>query len=86
MVRWILIAVLLIIVARMFWKLVDNVIEAAGGAPRGRQRTAARSVRLARDPVCGTHVAPGSSLSLTSGGATLYFCSEKCRTAYRKRS
>jgi YHS domain-containing protein len=84
--RWILIAILLIIVARMFWKVMDSVIEAAGGTPRTRRRSAGPAVRLVRDPVCGTHVPPGSSLSLAAGGTTHYFCSEKCRSEFRKRS
>ena len=88
MVRWLLLAVLLLLVAHFFWKVVDNVIEAAGGAPRSqrtRTRTRTPSVRLVRDPVCGTHVAPNAALSLSAGGATHYFCSEKCRTEYRRR-
>ncbi|HEY6362953.1 MAG TPA: hypothetical protein VIX63_17730 [Vicinamibacterales bacterium] len=85
--RWILIAVLLIIIARLFWRVVDGVIAAAGGVPRGRRaRTQAPPVHLARDPVCGTHVAPSASLSLRSGGETHYFCSEKCRAEYKRRS
>jgi YHS domain-containing protein len=85
-VRWILIAILLIIVARMFWKVMDAVIEAAGGRPGAkRRRTAAPSVRLVRDPVCGTHVAPGTSLSLAADGTTHYFCSERCRAEFKNR-
>jgi len=85
--RWILLAILLLIVARLFWRVVDAVIEAAGGTPRSRRaRARAPSVRLVRDPVCGTHVAPSSSLSLSADGTTHYFCSEQCRAEFRKRS
>jgi YHS domain-containing protein len=83
--RWILLAILLLIIGRLFWRVVDAVIEAAGGAPRSR-RARTPSVRLVRDPVCGTHVAPSSSLSLSAGGTTHYFCSEACRAEFRKRS
>ncbi len=85
MVRWILIAILLLIVARMFWRVVDAVIEAAGGTPGRKRRASTPSVRLARDPVCGTHVAPSASLSLAADGTTHYFCSEKCRAEFKKR-
>lgn len=85
MLRWLLLAVLLLLVAHFFWKVVDNVIEAAGGTPRSR-RTRTPSVRLMRDPVCGTHVAPNAALSLSAGGTTHYFCSENCRAQFRKRS
>jgi YHS domain-containing protein len=84
-VRWILIAILLIIVARMFWKVMDAVIEAAGGTPGRKRRSSAPSVRLVRDPVCGTHVAPSASLSVLADGTTHYFCSEKCRAEFKKR-
>ena len=86
MLRWILLSILLIIVARMFWRVMDAVIEAAGGSTRGRRaRTQSPPVRLVRDPVCGTHVAPNSSLSLSAGGTTHYFCSEECRAEFRRR-
>jgi YHS domain-containing protein len=82
--RWVLLAILLLLIAQAFWKVVDNVIEAAGGKPR-RGRRQAPAVRLVRDPVCGTHVAPNAALSLSAGGTTHYFCSEKCRSEYRRR-
>jgi YHS domain-containing protein len=82
MLRIILLGVLLLIVARLFWRLVDGVIEGASGQPRRQVRA---GVKLQRDPVCGTYVAPASALSLTSGGATQYFCSEKCRNEYLAR-
>jgi YHS domain-containing protein len=82
-VRWILLTILLLIIARMFWRVVDNVIEAAGGTPRSRRRSQAPAVQLVRDPVCGTHVTPNASLSLTARGTTHYFCSEKCRREFR---
>jgi YHS domain-containing protein len=82
MLRVLLILILLLIVARVFWRLVDGVIEGVTGQPR---RPAKRGVRLERDPVCGTFVSPGSALSLTSGGSTRYFCSEKCRNEFIAR-
>jgi YHS domain-containing protein len=86
--RFILLGVLLLLVARAFWKVVDSVMEAAGGAPRSARggRTQAPSVRLVRDPVCGTHVPTTSALSLTLHGTTHYFCSQKCRDEFRRRS
>jgi len=83
-IRGLLILILLLLVARAFWKVMDSVIAAAGGGQRpAKGRTP--SVRLVRDPVCGTHVAPNASLSLSAGGTTHYFCSEKCRAEYRTR-
>ena len=84
MLRFLLLAILLTLVARAFWRLMDGVIEAAGGGPRGRQARPP-GVKLVRDPVCGTYVATGSPLSITAGGTTHYFCSERCRGEFQKR-
>jgi len=82
--RVVLLGVLLILIARAFWRVFDAVVEGVGGTPR-RRRSESPGVRLIRDPVCGTFVAPGSALSLTSRGATYYFCSEKCREDFGRR-
>lgn len=84
MIRILLLAVLLIMVARAFWKLVDSIIEGSRGTS-ARQRGQAPAVRLVRDPVCGTHVPPRPTLSLTTAGTTYYFCSERCLNEYRGR-
>jgi len=82
--RFILLAILVTVVARAFWRLMDGVMEAAGG-PRATRRPQPPGVKLVRDPVCGTYVASGSSLSLTAGGTTHYFCSERCQREFRAR-
>lgn len=82
MIRFLLLAILLLLVARAFWRLIDGIIEAAGGTTRGRAQSP--SVKLVRDPVCGTWVAPRESLSLAARGATHYFCSDRCRDQFRK--
>ncbi len=84
MLRFLLLAILLMVVARAFWRLMDGVMEAAGGPSKGR-RAQPPGVKLVRDPVCGTYVASGSSLSATSSGMTHYFCSERCLGEFRKR-
>jgi YHS domain-containing protein len=81
-IRYLLIAILVLLIARAFWRLIDGIIEAAGGTTRSRGKSPA--VKLVRDPVCGTFVAPATSLSLTAGGSTHYFCSEQCRAEYQR--
>jgi YHS domain-containing protein len=84
-IRVLLIALLVLLVARAFWRLVDGILEAAGGnGPRDGARSPA--VRLARDPVCGTYVSPRNALSLTTGDAIHHFCSEQCRTEFQRRA
>lgn len=82
-IRVLLIAILFLLIAQAFWRVVEGMIEGAGGTSGARRRTIKPSVKLVRDPVCGTFVAPREELSLTRRGETHYFCSEKCRTEFR---
>ena len=84
MIRAILVGILILLVARAFWRLVDGILEAAGGTTRTKARNPA--VKLARDPVCGTFVAPGNALTLDTRTGTHYFCSEQCRSTFRSQS
>lgn len=88
MVRYVLFLILFILVARVFWRIVDNVIEAASGQPPGSRRGSTnvpQSVPMVRDPVCGTFVLPDRAVSLVSGRDRLYFCSAACRDKYQAR-
>ncbi|HEY7286793.1 MAG TPA: hypothetical protein VH497_15200 [Vicinamibacterales bacterium] len=85
MIRLLLLIVLFIVIARVFWRFVDNVIEAAGGQPRSAHpRVPDAGVRMVRDPVCGMFVVPERALTLTDGRTTQYFCSATCRDKYRR--
>jgi YHS domain-containing protein len=85
-IRILLIAILILLLARAFWRIVDGILEAAGGTPR-RPRGAARPGRkLVRDPVCGTFVAPGAVPSLQVRGETYHFCSDQCRSNFERSS
>ena len=82
MTRLLLVAVLLLLIAWAFWKVVDGIIEAFGGLPsRGKS-----PMKLVRDPVCGTWVSPRESLGLRAGEITHYFCSDACRAKFAKGS
>ena len=84
MLRILLLGLLLMLIAHAFWRLVDGVIAGAGGQTR-RGRSKSPAMKLVRDPVCGTFVAPSAALSLPAGGRTHYFCSEECRNKFGKR-
>lgn len=82
MARLILWIILIVLVVRAFSRLARGVLEGAGyrrdgGGPPG--------VALVKDPVCGVFVAPGQALALGSGRDAKYFCSERCRQAWRAR-
>jgi len=38
---------------------------------------------LKKDPVCGTYVSTGASVTRTVNGQLLHFCSRECRDKYR---
>lgn len=88
MVRFLLLAVLFTIAARMLWRIVDGIIEGATGESRSTRstRTQAPSVPMVRDPVCGTFVLPERAVKLVDGRQQIYFCSESCRDKYRART
>jgi hypothetical protein len=84
MVRLVLTIVLVLLIARLFWRIVDNIIAGARGStvPRAPER----GVPMARDPVCGTFVLPDRAVTLTEGRRAVYFCSDACRDKYRART
>ena len=84
MTRFALILLLIIFVARAFWRLIDGVIDGLGGGTAGR--TPARGVSMARDPICGTFVVPENAIRLSDGREVHYFCSTACRDKYRART
>jgi hypothetical protein len=85
MARLVLLVILFLIIGRLFWRLVDGVIEGMTGQSPSR-RAPTPSVPMVRDPVCGTFVLPDRSVSLTEGRHAVYFCSEACRDRYRART
>jgi len=85
MIRVVLIGILLLLIARAFWRLVDGIIEVGGGLPPPRGRSGGAAVKLMRDPVCGTHVPAGAALTARAGGGVFYFCSEQCRSEFLTR-
>ena len=79
MIRLLVVTILVLVVARAFWRVVDGILDGVRSSDRG----ATSAVKLTRDPVCGTYIAPRTALSLGAGGTTHYFCSEECRAKYR---
>lgn len=73
---------LLLVVIRALWKLARGVLEGAG-FQRVDQVEKPR-VTLSRDPICGVYVSPVKALASRYGGETIYFCSEKCQSAWAR--
>ena len=94
MARFLLLMVLFMVIARMFWRFVDAVLRGASGAagqggrrsgPFDSARGKPAAVKMQQCPVCGTYVVPGKAISLVSGGHQIYFDSDKCRAEYQSR-
>jgi uncharacterized protein len=81
--RFLLVALLLLLVARAFWRLVAGVIDGVTADPRRQSGPPDRGVQMVRDPVCGTFLVPSRALTFTDRGVVRYFCSEACRQAYQ---
>jgi hypothetical protein len=88
MVRVVLLLIFFILIARMFWRVVDNIIEGATGRRPGdsTRRAPEQGVHMVRDPVCGTFVVPDGALAITDGRRKVFFCSTACRDKYRART
>ena len=84
MLRVILLLILITLVARTFWRVIDGLIEGISG--HSGANVTGRSTQLVRDPVCGTWVLPKDDLSLTDGRRHVFFCSVACRDHYRSRT
>ena len=85
--RFFLLIILFVVIARNFWRFIDGLMSGVtSGAPQGGRKSGPPvSVKMTQCPICGTYVVPGKAISLVSGGAPLYFDSEKCRAEYQSR-
>ncbi|MEZ5293037.1 MAG: hypothetical protein R2745_18295 [Vicinamibacterales bacterium] len=83
--RILLLVVLALLALRAVGRFMMGLAQGAspGASPDGG---AAAAVKMAKDPVCGTFVVPGKAIATTSHGATVWFCSERCRDEFARRS
>jgi len=92
MIRWLIVRILgplvMILIAR---SLIVALIKACSqffgtSQPETRQPPETQASQaggeLKKDPVCGTYVSPGSSVSKRIKGNLVYFCSPECRDKY----
>jgi YHS domain-containing protein len=83
--------ILIVLIVRALWRLAIGVIEGArssgqvGGSRPPRRSGQQQAVPLAKDPVCGTYVVRDRAITVSSGGQTHHFCSEKCRDEWARR-
>jgi YHS domain-containing protein len=87
--RFALVGLLFLVIARTFWRFVDGVVRGVTGEPqRGARRTAPRStaVKMSPCPVCGTYVVPASGVRAEVRGQTHLFCSAACCSTFMSRA
>ena len=87
MIGWILRLLLFLIVVRLVWRFLAGVFDGLGApATNGSAGGKKKAVPLVRDPVCGTYVVRDRALTLVAGRQTQYFCSERCRDEFARRT
>jgi YHS domain-containing protein len=88
MVRLVLILLLIVFIARAFWRVIDGVLVGMRNGPAApplRSQGSRAGIQMARDPVCGTFVIPERAVTLDDGTRLIHFCSTECRDAFRAR-
>jgi YHS domain-containing protein len=86
MLRVALFIIFFFVVARAFWRLFDGIVDGIARASQPEGDVPRRGVQMVRDPVCGTFVLPDTAVTLVDGRSRVYFCSDACRDAFRKRT
>jgi uncharacterized protein len=85
--RFLLWAVLFLLVGRAIRRFFAGVAQGAAPPPARAQRQPSppdKGELMVRDPVCGTFVLPSRAASTRDRSGTHYFCSERCREAYKE--
>jgi uncharacterized protein len=86
LLRVVLVLLLGLLLLRAVGRLLAGLITGASPEPGPRGGPPERGVQMVRDPVCGTFLPPDTAVKLIErGGAVRYFCSERCRDAYKAR-
>ena len=70
-------------VLRSIFQAGRNVTRPPQQAPPSSRPNVVVGGELKKDPVCGTYVSTGASVTRTVNGQLLHFCSKECRDKYR---
>ena len=84
LLRLLLFLLLVTLLLRAGYRLLEGVIEGATGRPpRRRSGVPAKGTAMVRDPVCGTFVVQSRALTAVRGRQAAWFCSEECRRRWQ---
>ena len=79
----ILIPLLVFVLVRSFFRsLFQTRRDVSRQPPPASAPNVVLGGELKKDPVCGTYVSTGASVTRTVNGQVLYFCSQECRDKY----
>jgi YHS domain-containing protein len=84
LVRWLLLFIVVLLALRAVGRFIGGISQGVRSDTAGKG-TQDPPVKMAQDPVCGTFVVPGKALSASTGGATVWFCSQRCRDEFARR-
>jgi YHS domain-containing protein len=84
LLRFAIFGLLAFFVARTLRRFFSGIREGMKPAPPAPQT--AKGQAMARDPVCGTFVVPGTALSTRGKSGAVYFCSDTCRQTYLSKA
>ena len=80
----ILLPLLVFLLLRSFFRgLFQTRRDVSRQAPPSAAPNVVVGGELKKDPVCGTYVSTGASVTRTVDGHVLHFCSKECRDKYR---
>jgi YHS domain-containing protein len=88
MLRYLIVDILLPLLAFLLLRSVLRSLFQTGRdvtrqAPSPPRPNVVAGGELKKDPVCGTYVSTGASVTRTVDGQVLHFCSKECRDKYR---
>ena len=91
MLRYLIVDLLLPLLVFLFLRSLFRSLFQSGRDMTRADRQAAPPARpnvvvggeLKKDPVCGTYVSTGASVTRTVDGQLVHFCSKECRDKYR---
>jgi len=83
--RFLIWALLLLVVWRALRSLLAGVIQGASSPRPPKASPPEKGELMVRDPVCGTFVLPSRAVSSRDRSGTHHFCSDRCRQAYEHR-
>ena len=86
LIRLLLFLLLITMLLRAGYRLLEGVIEGATGRPARRPARGGvprKGAQMVRDPVCGTFVVQSRALTAVRGGQTAWFCSDECRRRWQ---